>query len=230
MMIKCDKTDFRSKSLARLKKRAHSSRLCSVDSRINRALIETLNALNPKSILFFYPLGIEADIRPAMAYFRKKQPKKRLYLPFMQDVSFKMVALRLPLLKKKFGVKEPLFSYFNHHRVDVAVIPIVGTDRNLRRIGYGKGMYDRFFSRLQNRPITIFVARDLCLSHEIITQRYDVQADLIITADIALLKGKTDDRVDRIRLASLRTALGRSDLFHRKKSSSRQLQNSYRKS
>lgn len=226
-MASCNKKDFRHKSLAKLKKIAHRVSAYSIDSRINRALTETLNVLNPKSILFFYPLGIEADIRPTIGYFRKKQPKKRLYLPFMQDVSFKMVALRLPLFKKKFGVKEPLFSYFNHHRVDVAVIPIVGTDKNLRRIGYGRGMYDRFFSCLQNRPTTIFITRSLCLSHEIITQRYDVQADLIITADIALLRDKTDDRVDRIKLASLRTALRRSDFLNRKKSPSRQLQNSY---
>jgi len=44
-------------------------------------------------------------------------------------------------------------------------------------------MYDRFFEK-QNKDIkqTVFVARELCYSKEIITDDHDVKADMIITA------------------------------------------------
>lgn len=197
------KSAFRTLALKGLKKAALSPSKRALDAKVNHALKTLLKELDPHSILFFYPLPLEPDIRPTIALFRR-QKRVRLYLPFMQDVSFEMVPLRLPLFTKKFGVKEPSFSHFNHHRVEVVVVPIVGTDRSLRRIGYGKGMYDRFFSRLQNKPITIFIARSLFFSPQIITQGYDVQADIIITGDGALLKGNQYDRVDYIKLPRLR--------------------------
>lgn len=193
---------FRTNALLNMKRIASLPQVRMLDSFVNLALIRVLEQLAPKSILFFYPLKGEPDIRKVIAHFRAKRDT-RLYLPFMQDVSFKMVALRLPIFRKKFGVKEPSFSYFNHNRVDVVVVPIVGIDRSFRRVGYGKGMYDRFFSNLQNKPTTIFITRSLSISSEIITQKHDVKANIIIDSDNALIKGIKDDRVDYIKLARL---------------------------
>ena len=101
----------------------------------------------------------------------------------MEGKSFRLVKYRLPLEKKEFGIKEPKDSrQYRKKSIDLAIVPIVGLDVTLRRVGFGKGMYDRFFEKeIKNIDKTVFVARELCYSQEVITDDHDVKADIIIT-------------------------------------------------
>ncbi|WNL13261.1 5-formyltetrahydrofolate cyclo-ligase [Arcobacter cryaerophilus gv. pseudocryaerophilus] len=99
----------------------------------------------------------------------------------MEDDSFKIVKYRLPLHKKKFNIKEPTNSFLKPNKIDLAVVPIVGIDALNKRIGFGKGMYDRFFYRLKYRPKIVFIQLELCKSKEILSDNYDIEADYIIT-------------------------------------------------
>jgi 5-formyltetrahydrofolate cyclo-ligase len=48
-------------------------------------------------------------------------------------------------------------------------------------VGFGKGMYDRFFEKeIGNIKKVVFVARVLCYSKEVVTDHYDVKADMVI--------------------------------------------------
>ena len=49
-------------------------------------------------------------------------------------------------LKNSFGIFEPKDTGFviSPEEIDFAVIPMVAGDRNLNRLGYGGGYYDRF--------------------------------------------------------------------------------------
>lgn len=60
-------------------------------------------------------------------------------------------------------------------------MPVVGVDGNLQRVGFGKGMYDRFFAKLKKRPYTIFIQSEFCYTKEFICDEYDITCDLIIT-------------------------------------------------
>ena len=42
-------------------------------------------------------------------------------------------------------------------------------------------MYDRFFDRLKYRPMIIFTQLELCKSDIVLSDKYDIKADLIIT-------------------------------------------------
>ncbi|MDQ7084043.1 MAG: 5-formyltetrahydrofolate cyclo-ligase [Sulfurovum sp.] len=95
-----------------------------------------------------------------------------------------MVKYRLPLQRKRFGVKEPNNSkQYRRKIIDMAIVPIVGVDDTLRRVGFGKGMYDRFFEK-NNKNIKeiVFVSRKLCHSKTLVTNHYDVQADIVFTS------------------------------------------------
>ena len=102
----------------------------------------------------------------------------------MEGASFRLVKYRLPLKKKQFGIKEPNDSkQYRVKNIDLAVVPIIGLDVTHRRVGFGKGMYDRFFEKhSKNIKQTVFVARELCYSKEVVTDDYDIKADMIITA------------------------------------------------
>ena len=133
-----------------------------------------------RNILLYIPMDIEVDVKPLIKSLRKTK-KREVYVPFMQGDSFKIVKYRLPLHKKRFGIKEPNNSFFKAKKIDLAIVPIVGIDKLGKRIGFGKGMYDRFFDRLNYKPITIFTQLVLCKSEKILSDNYDIQANYIIT-------------------------------------------------
>ncbi|WP_418185499.1 5-formyltetrahydrofolate cyclo-ligase [Aliarcobacter vitoriensis] len=132
-----------------------------------------------QNILLYIPLDIEVDTKPLINSLRKM--KKNIYVPYMKGDSFKIVKYRLPLKKKKFGIYEPNNSFLNPSRIDIAIVPVVGIDALNKRIGYGKGMYDRFFYRLKYKPVIVFTQLILCKSKEILSDNYDIKADFIIT-------------------------------------------------
>lgn len=149
------------------------------DALINRRLQSLLERLKPKEVLLYHPFLFEPDIRKTIAKLRKNGVN--VYLPLMGDVSFISVKYRLPLKASHLGIKEPNISKFNLAKPQIAVVPVVGVDKNFKRIGFGKGMYDRFFANKQGGVRKVFVQRELCYSDNYLTQDFDVGADFFIT-------------------------------------------------
>ena len=181
MTKEAKKKQFRMQSLKRLEKVSRSGSY-KKDKTIVHALYQYIVENRANTVMLYIPLGTEVNVYPLIQRLRKE--KKLLYVPFMEGASFRLVKYRLPLKKKQFGIKEPNDSkQYRLKNIDIAIVPIVGVDTTHRRVGFGKGMYDRFYEK-QNEYIkqTVFVARELCYSKEIITDDYDVKADMIITA------------------------------------------------
>ena len=122
---------------------------------------------------------MEVDVRILINEL-KKQKNTNVYVPYMIRESFVPVLYRLPLEKKKFGIKEPKFSILKP-KIDLAVVPIVGIDVQGKRVGFGAGMYDRFFDRIDYKPTIVFTQLDLCYSENTLCDHYDIEADYIIT-------------------------------------------------
>jgi len=174
------KKHFRTEALSRLKK-ASSHSAYRKDKKVLEGLYRYIIALHAKHIMLYLPLKMEVNLYPLIVRLRKE--KKQLYVPFMEGASFRLVKYRLPLRQKRFGIKEPLDSkQYRIKKIDIAIVPIVGVDVTHRRVGFGKGMYDRFFEKnKKNIKQTVFVARELCYAKEIVTDHYDVKADMIFT-------------------------------------------------
>jgi prephenate dehydrogenase len=102
----------------------------------------------------------------------------------MQDLSFKMVKYQLPLKKKKFSILEPVNKQQTLQKIDLAIVPIVGITQDFKRIGFGKGMYDRFFAKLKYKPKIIFLQLSPCISKENIADEFDIKADEYISFNI----------------------------------------------
>jgi len=173
------KKEFRKHCLKRLKKVSGTGRY-KKDKVVLDLLYRYIVLQNARYILLYLPLSTEVNLYPLIK--RLRQEKRILYVPFMEGKSFRVVKYRYPLETKRFGIKEPKDSkQFRIKRIDIAIVPIVGLDVTLRRVGFGKGMYDRFFEKeIKNINKTIFVARTLCYSKEKITDHYDIEADLVI--------------------------------------------------
>ena len=175
------KSQFRKHCLQRLK-RASGKRAYIKDKYILDVLYKMIHEEKAQNIMLYLPLKMEVNLYPLIKQLRKE--KRVLYVPFMEGASFRLVKYRLPLYKKQFGIKEPKDSkQTKRKKIDIAIVPIVGVDATHRRVGFGKGMYDRFFEK-NNKNIkkVVFVARELCYAKEVVTDHYDVKADVIITS------------------------------------------------
>jgi len=175
------KGDFRRLCLDRL---LFFSRFAKIkkDKIICKKLLDIINLHKPKKILLYIPLKTEVDIKPLIDILRKREGIE-VYVPYMSGESFIPVKYRLPLKKGKFNIKQPRYSRFLKNEIDfdMAIVPIIGIDSTSRRVGFGKGIYDRFFETLKKRPITVFTQTKLCKTKLIVTDIYDIKADYIIT-------------------------------------------------
>ena len=173
-----DKASFRKLCMKKLRDASlHNKKL--KEHKVMRILDAVLKDINPSSILFYLPLKYELDLQELLK--KQKRNIRKCYVPFMVGESFKMVPYRLPLNTGSFGVSEPNNTNKKIKNVDVAIVPVLGVDSDARRVGFGKGMYDRFFPTLEKKPITIFVQLDECICNEKVTDHYDIQADIYIT-------------------------------------------------
>ncbi|SHO80479.1 5-formyltetrahydrofolate cyclo-ligase [hydrothermal vent metagenome] len=175
-----NKSEFRKKSLIKLRKIAKSPNRYKIDKIIIQKIYNYIKKINAKNLMLYIPLEIEVDIMPLIVRLRRE--KRDIFVPFMEGKSFRLVKYRLPLEVKKFRVKEPRISREYNKKIDLAIVPIVGTDKSMRRVGFGKGMYDRFYEKKsKNIKKTVFVMRILSYSRDIITDDYDVQGEIVIS-------------------------------------------------
>ncbi len=176
-----DKKAFRSWAKRQLHTHFHNemSKRARIEAKVQKLILD----YKPKSILFYLPMSHEVNLMPLL---KKERKQRKIYVPFMVGNSFKMVGYRLPLVRGRYNIKETKPSFRNIKKVDMVIVPILGFDRSFRRIGFGKGMYDRFFATLRKKPLTIFVQYDSYYTPSLITDDYDVRADYIISDKLFL--------------------------------------------
>jgi len=184
-----DKKTFRKICIerAKCKRNVHTYKL---DKLINSRLYDYINKKKINVIMLYIPLKIEVNISSLIKKLRKD--KKIILVPFMEGESFSLVKCRLPLKIKQFGVKEPKNTNKYNKKIDLAIVPIIGTDDTMRRVGFGKGFYDRFFEKNhKNINEILFVGREYCVSSEIITDDYDVKGNAYFTPKKSFLIRKS---------------------------------------
>ena len=86
-----------------------------------------------------------------------------------------------------FNVKIPK-TYKETNKIDVAIIPLLACDKNLNRIGYGKGYYDKFLSK--NDCLKVGICYYFQVIKNITPNAYDVPLDYIVTPTKIITKWK----------------------------------------
>ena len=86
------------------------------------------------------------------------------------------------LIQNKYGIYEPKFDDAKIATIEAAVVlvPLLGFDENMNRLGHGKGFYDRFFAENPNCT-KIGLAFEEQKFDKVIHDRFDVQMDYIVT-------------------------------------------------
>ena len=86
-----------------------------------------------------------------------------------------------PLKINKYGIPEPISQKIRHP--NILLIPLIAFDKDLNRVGYGGGFYDRYISRIRKnkRILKIGIAYSFQKVKKIVTNKYDIKLDYIIT-------------------------------------------------
>jgi 5-formyltetrahydrofolate cyclo-ligase len=137
-----------------------------------------------RAILFYAPLAMEADVWPLLDAAR--DAGKTVTLPRFEGPGRGYVAAIVTdsgtdLQPGAFGVREPPpgSPVFPLYRLDLVLVPGIAFDWSGRRLGRGKGFYDRLLARVSG--VKCGVAFDWQLTGELPAEPHDAALDCIVT-------------------------------------------------
>ena len=135
------------------------------------------------SIAGYFPSDFEVNILDFLYQANKKNFK--VCLPTKKKkfkITFKFWDPKEPLYINKYGILEPKKENFSI-KPDVILVPLVAFDKNLNRIGYGKGYYDRALKILSSNKkiLTIGIAFSFQECSFVPTNQHDFKLDCILT-------------------------------------------------
>ena len=115
-------------------------------------LIKKKINLKKKVIGGYYPVSHEINDLDILKKFEKKNII--ISLPSIKKnfkMNFVQCSLENPFIINKYGIPEPSIGKIVYP--DILLVPLVAFDKNLNRLGYGAGYYDRLIQSLKKKKI-----------------------------------------------------------------------------
>tara|TARA_B100000767_G_scaffold241362_1_gene237796 strand:- start:419 stop:964 length:546 start_codon:yes stop_codon:yes gene_type:complete len=138
--------------------------------------------INKKIIGGYYPINFEVDDLALLRKFEKNNFD--ISLPVIKrnfQMDFYKWSFTDPLKVNKYGIPEP--DTKNIVYPDILLIPLVAFDKNLNRLGYGGGYYDRLIEKLSKKKFIIKIGLALSIQKidKVPINIYDQRLDYILT-------------------------------------------------
>ena len=141
-----------------------------------------LNHLNFNSIAVYKSFNSEVSTDITIDYLLDKN--KNVCLPKIKntnDMQFKKINSFTKMQLNKYGILEPKNgNNINQDEIDIFIVPCVGFNKDLYRIGMGKGYYDKFLSKNGAQKLIGIAFQDQ-LANEAFQEKHDIKMDFIIT-------------------------------------------------
>ena len=131
----------------------------------------------------YYPTSFEINVLKFLD--NKFMKKKNILLPVIEEnnrMNFYPWQKKNVLLVNKFGILEPIKTKFKIP--NLILLPILAFDKNKYRLGYGKGLYDRYLKKYLKKfsnILTVGVAFSFQKYHKIPINKNDVKLKYILT-------------------------------------------------
>tara|TARA_B100000767_G_scaffold178278_1_gene166559 strand:+ start:44 stop:589 length:546 start_codon:yes stop_codon:yes gene_type:complete len=138
--------------------------------------------INKKIIGGYYPVNFEFDDLKLLKKFEKNE--FIISLPVIKknfEMDFYKWSFFEPLKINKYGIPEPIIKKIIYP--DILLVPLIAFDKNLDRLGYGGGYYDRLILKLckKKKILKIGLAFSVQKTDKVPTNVYDQKLDYIIT-------------------------------------------------
>ena len=144
-------------------------------------LIKNSN-VKKKSVGGYFPVNAEVDDLHILK--KLKERHYQISLPVIKknfDMDFYNWSFNDPLKINQFGIPEPTSKDLIYP--EIILVPLVAFDKNLNRLGYGGGYYDRLLNKLTKKKEILKIG--LALSFQKINNvpitKYDKKLDYIVT-------------------------------------------------
>ena len=132
-------------------------------------------------LMLYYPLGKETDtsliLKNALA------DGKTVVYPITNtdtnEITPVVVDRRTDFSKGGYSVFEPIEKNEYKGTIDVILVPGIAFDKKGKRVGFGKGCYDRFLKR--NDAIKVGYCYDFQIADDIEIDNFDVDMDYLIS-------------------------------------------------
>jgi 5-formyltetrahydrofolate cyclo-ligase len=136
------------------------------------------------TVLFFAPLPTEVDLWPLLE--ESFGTEKIVALPRFDSTSQSYIACRVQSLRDEiisgqFSIREPHknCAEIPSREIDLILVPGIAFDLHGRRLGQGKGFYDRLLTGI--RGVKCGIAFDEQIVEKIPIEPHDVRMDFILT-------------------------------------------------
>lgn len=134
---------------------------------IVKRLQRTLDWSTVKTVHYFEPIEelLEVDIAGLITHLEDNYPKIQLFAPRKIKGKWQMVSLKTATPPVNF---------------DVIVVPMLGFDKTLHRLGYGGGYYDTFLAT-QAKARKVGVCFESGRVEKIPAETHDIGLDIVVT-------------------------------------------------
>ncbi len=117
--------------------------------------------------------------------------KKRVVIPYTDVENTIIIPVEINNIENdlklcSFGYLEPKEEKvipIDPFEFDLIIVPGVAFDKNLNRIGFGKGYYDKILSKKRNDTKAFAIAYEFQILDEIPKEEHDIKMDKIITEE-----------------------------------------------
>jgi 5-formyltetrahydrofolate cyclo-ligase len=160
----------------------------SLDSAINRHLLDYAGRNGPRVVTAFVAFDGEPDLGPAMT--RLERDGVRVALPVICDTAgraimrFRQWSPGSEMQANRYGIPEPVGTLdVQLNEIDLALIPLVAWDTRGGRLGMGASFYDRVFQPLANeeRPFRMGVGYQLQQVERVPLEPWDIGLHSVLT-------------------------------------------------
>jgi len=179
--------DRSAKRALRAEMRRRREALPGADRRAASARIEELVLSLPEvegagTVLLFSSFGSEVDTSAVAD--RLLAGGHRLLLPYLGTGGMEAAEVKPgdSLIPTSYGPKEPPGRVpVDPHEVDVVIAPGLAFDAGGRRLGYGRGHYDRYLARLSPKTPRIGIGFEVQLVERVPAGPGDERLDIVVT-------------------------------------------------
>ena len=139
-------------------------------------------------VVMFY-LSFKSEVKTEKMIEKALRLKKRVVIPVVKKGKKGMLIAELKDQKKDLTVgdygilcpKKTCLRPVDQEIIDLVIVPGAVFDERCHRLGYGKGFYDRFLSRRENKVTAVGLCFNLQVVSKVPEAKHDKQLDKVIT-------------------------------------------------
>jgi 5-formyltetrahydrofolate cyclo-ligase len=156
-------------------------------------IIDTLFSLKEyaKSEFIMSYMDFKNEVKTSHFISKSLKMNKRVSVPVVCDINgipdmiaSEVLGLEDNMVEGAFGIRQPLVEKavkVDEKLLDFILVPGLAFDVNFKRIGFGKGYYDRFLNKVRSNCLKVGICFDLQLAENIPFEAHDIAMDIIVT-------------------------------------------------